>query len=163
MTDTVRKCGSCHVCCKVYYIGELGKLTGDWCRYCVQGEGCLIYGARPPACSGYRCAWIEGDGSENDRPDLSGVVFRRNGHNLVGLMVRMMEFRPGALEESFARKVVTGALNVGQLVWTYTVSGAVTVWVPDRLLHAQPHDLKQHFMMPGKEFEIRYQACPVTA
>ena len=38
-------------------------------------ENCEIYNTRPECCSEYRCAWLEGYGSLNQRPDKVGVVF----------------------------------------------------------------------------------------
>jgi len=38
------------------------------------GTSCLIYENRPSCCSAYRCAWINGEGDEEDRPDKCGVV-----------------------------------------------------------------------------------------
>ena len=36
---------------------------------------CTIYKNRPACCSHYRCAWIDGFGDEQDRPDKAGMVF----------------------------------------------------------------------------------------
>ncbi len=43
-------------------------------HYRLPGLNCSIYKTRPGCCSDYRCAWLNGYGDENDRPDKVGVV-----------------------------------------------------------------------------------------
>lgn len=51
------------------------KKAGEVCHHlCSAGYGCRIYADRPLLCSNYRCAWLQGRGAEEDRPDLSGVL-----------------------------------------------------------------------------------------
>lgn len=37
-------------------------------------ENCTIYEDRPKCCAEYHCAWLDGYGEKDDRPDKSGVV-----------------------------------------------------------------------------------------
>ncbi len=37
-------------------------------------EGCTVYDKRPACCHDYHCAWMDGHGNIEDRPDHSGVV-----------------------------------------------------------------------------------------
>lgn len=56
--DATRQCAGCTLCCKLPSIGELDKPAGVWCRHCVPGQGCSIYGSRPPVCRTFRCGWL---------------------------------------------------------------------------------------------------------
>lgn len=50
------------------------KYPGVPCQYlCV--KGCGIYQTRPTECSGYACMWLDGLGTDLDRPDRLGVMF----------------------------------------------------------------------------------------
>ena len=85
----MRKCGDCIVCCVYLRINdpELNKPGMSHCphvwaaepevpgkRVCYNGEGCKIYDKRPVVCAGYTCAWLQGHGEEEDRPDRCGVL-----------------------------------------------------------------------------------------
>jgi len=53
-----RECGSCTLCCKVYYIAELGKAAGKWCQHCTPGKGCMIHETTLPSqCATFNCLW----------------------------------------------------------------------------------------------------------
>lgn len=38
-------------------------------------KNCIIYDEKPECCSNYRCAWLNGYGDVNDRPDKCGILF----------------------------------------------------------------------------------------
>ena len=82
MTPT-RTCGDCTVCCAYLRINHaqlkkpgltpcprLRDSSGDG----YNGGGCSIYGEYPSTCRDYRCSWLLGEGAEEDRPDLCGVL-----------------------------------------------------------------------------------------
>jgi len=79
-----RECGDCTVCCYVGGVPELGKPAHKKC--CYENKGCSIYNSRerPSICNNFQCAWLRGIGSENDRPDINGVMcsdnFLNGGH-----------------------------------------------------------------------------------
>lgn len=52
-----RECGSCALCCKVYFVAELDKPAGKWCRHCTPGRGCAIHDSLPNECSAFNCLW----------------------------------------------------------------------------------------------------------
>lgn len=43
---------------------------------------CTIYQERPSPCKEYKCAWLDGYGNEEDRPDKSLVMFD-NKHGMI--------------------------------------------------------------------------------
>lgn len=69
------------MCCRVVAIPELVKPPGVRCRHLramnERGGMCTIYNQRPKPCQTFRCAWLEGLGPENARPDLSGIMLER--------------------------------------------------------------------------------------
>lgn len=76
---TKRGCDGCTLCCFTHGITIDGFLTFkkafQWCKECTEGQGCAVYvNGRPSVCEGFLCAWLEGLGSEEDRPDKTGVV-----------------------------------------------------------------------------------------
>jgi Fe-S-cluster containining protein len=74
-----RTCGPCAACCTATPVADLGKPAGTRCRHQAGGDSpacgsCAIYADRPNACQVYRCAWLDGYGPDEHRPDLTGVV-----------------------------------------------------------------------------------------
>lgn len=76
-----RECGDCTVCCTYLRISGLGKPGLTPCVHLKEpaadgytGEGCAIYGTKPAVCGGYTCAWLDGHGLDEDRPDRSGIL-----------------------------------------------------------------------------------------
>ena len=73
--NTKRGCGTCSVCCSMFYIKALNKPGGTPCKHLhEQGFGCTIYKDRPKACSVYQCVWLQGLGAEQDQPNISGIL-----------------------------------------------------------------------------------------
>lgn len=81
---TTRDCGECVACCVSPEIEEIGKPWKEPCPNLAATEvspsrlpgcnNCTIYADRPSPCMEYNCAWIEGYGNEEDRPDRCGVL-----------------------------------------------------------------------------------------
>jgi Fe-S-cluster containining protein len=73
-----RTCGSCHACCIYLGIEELKKYAGQTCKHLSGGpdpsKRCMIYDRRPTACSGYKCAWIDGLGPDWMKPHDCGIL-----------------------------------------------------------------------------------------
>jgi hypothetical protein len=73
-----RKCGTCYSCCVNLGIDELKKYPAQNCKHLDGGIGpetrCSIYKDRPTACHTYRCAWLQGLGTPDMRPDKSGLL-----------------------------------------------------------------------------------------
>jgi hypothetical protein len=67
----MRTCGECTLCCKLPRIDELEKPSWTWCKHCVIGKGCGIYGNHPPVCKDFRCLWLDDlELPDEWRPDL---------------------------------------------------------------------------------------------
>lgn len=70
-----RVCGECSLCCTLLRVDPLAKLAGTPCPSLLPGgTGCSIYAARPPICGEYRCLWLRGGLTPEDRPDRLGAV-----------------------------------------------------------------------------------------
>jgi len=63
------------MCCKVLHIGELSKDAGVWCGHFRKGGGCGNYEARPQACRGFTCLWLDSVRLDDAwRPDRAGFL-----------------------------------------------------------------------------------------
>jgi len=71
---TERKCGGCTACCKTHAVNSISKPAGVWCNHCEIAKGCLINTQKPQACRNFKCLWLNGFFSEQERPDKTGVV-----------------------------------------------------------------------------------------
>jgi len=67
-----RSCGDCSACCDVLGVAALGKPEWSPCPH--QSAGCAIYEGRPDGCKSYRCAWLDGELGDDERPDLVGLI-----------------------------------------------------------------------------------------
>jgi len=102
-----RECGPCRLCCRLPDIPELAKPINTWCVHIDLSPGaapCTIYDRRPDVCRGFDCAWKQGLGDEDDRPDILGVMWQTvtlpDGRPGLGVV----EARPGALESPRVRR-----------------------------------------------------------
>lgn len=92
-----RECGECKACCVVFDIDELGKRAGVKCEH-LCSNGCSRYETRPVTCRAYRCAWLDGYGDDEMRPDRSGIVYDlRDRADQQGKYIFVMEAQPGGL------------------------------------------------------------------
>ena len=72
-----RKCEECAVCCYICEIREINKPPHTNCFYQLKEDvknRCLVYDAKPKDCQAFACSWLQGFGSEQDRPDINGVM-----------------------------------------------------------------------------------------
>jgi Fe-S-cluster containining protein len=84
MDLNTRDCGTCVACCVAPEIPGTGSAWKQPCpklegpevsaSACAGEKNCTIYADRPNECVEYNCAWIEGYGLEEDRPDRCGVL-----------------------------------------------------------------------------------------
>ena len=80
-----RTCGPCTACCgpglhfdpsmidALYDLEIVSKGAAESCGLRRHG-GCGAYLRRPVGCRMYRCAWLDGLGDDEHRPDLSGLM-----------------------------------------------------------------------------------------
>lgn len=95
----MRRCGDCTVCCWVARVPELLKPPQSRCSELTrEGDGCGLHGRRnrPQLCQTFQCAWLREMLPEEDRPDLTGIMFTLN-HTGRGLVVFAVEVQPHAL------------------------------------------------------------------
>jgi len=68
-----RKCGTCRECCVHVGVEELDKKPGIPCEH-LCAKGCSIYEKRPGGCRSFVCMWYQGQFSQRDKPNQTGVV-----------------------------------------------------------------------------------------
>ncbi|MEM9883228.1 MAG: hypothetical protein AAF800_09960 [Planctomycetota bacterium] len=107
MPPSARACGSCTACCHSLVIEELHKPAfADCAHACPHGGGCKAYHDRPASCRGFRCLWLDGHLTEDDRPDRLGVIFTTTHDDRVGVHPLVVEARPGAAQQPAVRRAV---------------------------------------------------------
>ncbi len=110
-----RTCGECAVCCDFVSIAEINKPARVPCRFLEpEGYGCTTYDkGRPGVCVDFLCAWMQGMGSDGDRPDKIGAML--SIHNIPdGRYALCIELRPGAID-STASSMVASVANATRL------------------------------------------------
>jgi len=94
-----RQCGGCTACCTVYPVKALNKPAAVTCKH-VCSTGCAIYSTHPQECKTYECLWRANHvGTEDDRPDKTGVIFGSNYDKDLGVILYAQEFRKGSIEK----------------------------------------------------------------
>lgn len=86
LTTPGRTCGTCRLCCKLLPVHEKGtgrdgkpyeflKPARRWCEHS-SVSGCAVHSsdAKPWACRVFSCLWLQGFGTDDERPDRSHVV-----------------------------------------------------------------------------------------
>ncbi len=97
----MRQCDGCTACCTALAVAELNKPRYQRCAHLGDTGGCNNYAQRPGACRDYRCLWLEGHLTENDRPDRLGVIFTATAdpdHPEEGTLPMLIEVTPGSLD-----------------------------------------------------------------
>ena len=126
-----RSCGGCTACCKVFSISELAKPEGVWCKHCNVGSGCKIYARRPKECKDFRCMWLLGHGTEQERPDKTRLVldFIRDVEHGPFVALRVTELTLGTLQSPVAKREMARALSQGYFVYRVTALGKESILV----------------------------------
>jgi hypothetical protein len=113
-----RQCGSCSMCCTVPLVdeGTFYKAPYTKCKHQGQSEtgSCGIFNTdeRPNTCKKFDCAWRRGFGTDEDRPDKSGLMLSINNMN-GGWWIFGIEDRDRALYA--AKHVVIQMMNTANL------------------------------------------------
>ena len=135
MSNPVRHCGSCTLCCKVLGVRGLDKPPYEPCRHCAVGEGCAIYPSRPQDCRQFNCMWVE-EGSqvpEHWLPSRAGMVLCAD---LVGPRIEVHV--DDATPDAWRREPYYGDLRR----WSAAAmrdGGSVMAYLPDRTIIFLPH------------------------
>lgn len=96
----MRTCGPCTACC---WVGSVPGLKEEYsfCEHQTEA-GCSVHDQpRHRVCESFQCAWLRGVGSEEDRPDLSGVMCAVN-EVPSGTFTFAVELQQGAVLKSGA-------------------------------------------------------------
>jgi hypothetical protein len=127
-----RTCGGCTACCKTHAIREEGfnKPEGEWCTHCEIGKGCGIYQARPTSCQVFKCAWLEGFGTDEHRPDLTQVVPDVRNTREVGWAIHLFAVSEDALETELVQQLTFHTLQVHTPVMHVPLEGNPTLYLP---------------------------------
>ncbi len=83
---SLKMCGECNLCCKVYDVEDLEKKAGHHCHNSGREGGCGIWGLHPKSCQEFKCLWLKHDDMSGLwRPDNAGFVMRleAGGRNLI--------------------------------------------------------------------------------
>lgn len=147
--DVGRSCGGCNACCKAFLVPEVGKIDGNWCQHCVIGIGCSIYDSRPTACREYACAWLNGLGDDDFRPDRLGVMvdvqdFRL--HRRTVALLHLFEMRDGALANPYVQRLIEENKDQGLVVICHYQSGST---------YRQDISMRRHLFTPGEVDTLR--------
>lgn len=110
-----RTCGPCQACCRAKQIPALQLPAWTDCPH-QRPAGCGIYAERPEGCRRYTCAWVDGWGEADDRPDLLGVLFEMAPGPFSGLQVRGIELKPAAADGPRARQRIEAWAELGARV-----------------------------------------------
>ncbi|MEE3332123.1 MAG: hypothetical protein VX246_14755 [Myxococcota bacterium] len=85
-----RRCDECSLCCTVLRVDPLRKLGGVTCVHQKVGSkaSCEIHERpeRPALCGAYRCSWLLGRFTPDDRPDRLGAVLDFGSHGGVPVL-----------------------------------------------------------------------------
>lgn len=94
-TATVRSCGPCTLCCKLFEAPELQKPAHVWCGNVKKGAGCGIHAQRPASCATFQCFWTYNPTlSEEWRPDRARFVVSVESGG--GLLITLDKGQPTA-------------------------------------------------------------------
>ena len=78
----MRSCDECSVCCNIGYVPEIEKPAHTPCPFIKTDKcgSCSIYDKPelPKTCSVYKCSWLKGYGTDEDKPNKSGFMFTEN-------------------------------------------------------------------------------------
>jgi len=122
-----RNCGECSLCCFTHTVEPVPTEHHEWCVYCKSTGGCGIYLERPINCRVFRCEWLEGMGSDDERPDKTNIVVERQYDLYFDEKIVMMAATPTALESDYARTMTLEYLRHGLVVVHMHVDGRCEV------------------------------------
>jgi len=120
-----RRCGECTACCTVYPVAALNKPPGVTCQHVCE-TGCGIWGSHPQECKTFECLWRSNHlGTDEDRPDKSGVIFGSNFDNELGLILYAQEFREGSIEKLMPLLTMVARKNLIYLAYCKNINNVV--------------------------------------
>lgn len=117
-----RSCGSCTACCEVPSIALPWEEKPQYQKCSKLGTGnhaCGVYDERPDVCVRFRCLWLEGLGTKDDRPDKAGLILNITQTGL-DVPQEVADKVPGALGKALreAPGLAVQAMEVWAKAWT---------------------------------------------
>lgn len=127
----VRTCGGCTACCWTHSVPSIKKKAETACPFCTT-SGCGRYETRPHECAEFTCAWLYGEGSEDDRPDTGGLIL--GAAEFVGIadgILTIHETIRGAFTGSSLAAMWLGCGKESRLAaLVIPIEGAPTLFIP---------------------------------
>lgn len=111
-----RECKNCSACCDALAVSELQKDVFTPCVHQCKSGGCSIYPTRPATCKAWTCGYLQGIGSDDERPDQTGVVLDPHPGSGFTRIMQMSEVTDGALSTPYALRVKNDELSRGSVV-----------------------------------------------
>ncbi len=108
---TKRTCGDCTACCTRLRIEALHKPQCRACPHLADAGGCGIYERRPNECRTFICGWLLGWGTEDDRPDKSGVIVTVPGRTRESRFFRLLSTTAEPLADSEAVRALQKSIR----------------------------------------------------
>ena len=112
---SVRRCGTCFVCCWIPEVPELHKPAEILCEFCETGQerGCQVYERRPESCKNFFCLYAVNKTLPDElRPDRCHVLFEPLAVPSTILALVDPEF-PWSWQTSSVQKLIRSILNAG--------------------------------------------------
>jgi Fe-S-cluster containining protein len=157
MSDkTERRCRTCTACCTILEIPGFKKAM-ERCQHLGRlpngMEGCTIYATRPQPCRDFICAWMQGYGSTQDRPDKLGLMVtsehafddQGNIDQEVGEVAKVYETRSGASAGERAQKLYTDIVDRKKALVIITKKNPDGTLNPERQIKV-PERLRHRFV-----------------
>jgi hypothetical protein len=95
LSQAVRGCDGCTLCCKIMGVPALSKPGNTWCPHCRKGVGCGIYDTRPTECRTFQCGYLLMPGLSLEwKPVTSRLIILGSGGNRIN--IRVDQARPDA-------------------------------------------------------------------
>jgi len=142
-SDALRSCGECSACCTVLAVNAIGKPADTACPN--ECNGCAIYESRPAGCRSYRCAWLDGELSHDDRPDGLGLVADSGSSNVFGSMWGPRARVARELWPGGGAAVVADMVSSGRPVMLRRHGGGVEFKTSDPALLERYNEMQQIF------------------
>ncbi|MFZ2621328.1 MAG: hypothetical protein WAX85_02110 [Minisyncoccia bacterium] len=147
-----RVCGECTACCKTHPIKALGNPAGVWCEHCNIGQGCKIYKKRPQECKDFKCDWLLGFFTEEQRPDKIKIVVGDLTAPGFGPMMALYEVSQFGLNTPFARDLTRLMIGKGHYICHLPLIGKNRIYLPPRRISLLGEGI--YFKINGRETEI---------
>lgn len=116
MSQTVhsplRQCEGCQACCEAKKIPALNLSAWQSCPH-QSSTGCANYSQRPDGCRYYTCVWVDGWGTEKQRPDRIQMIFELAAGPFGGMEVRGIELKARAEDTPSVKEALQDWIHSG--------------------------------------------------